>query len=108
MPVDFYTSIDKNHTGGDSQVFGKYGIFIGPAIPICIFTDLNLIITYAILVSYRIGIIDRFDDPKPSPLIPGHGNGIDNIRFGGEQFQFESNRYLNQFFRFFRRKWSWN
>src|SRR5439155_13074381 len=47
-------------------------------------------------------IVVKFKDRQSSSLVPGHGDGIDHVRLGSEQANFEAGRERESFLCFFR------
>ena len=86
----------ENQAGRQIQMIGKYGKLIGLAISIGVFANLDRIITLPACID-SVGIIPGFADPETSALIPGHGNRLGDIGFGGKKFEMTIERHLGPF-----------
>jgi hypothetical protein len=72
--------VNKCQAGGNVKLISKYRELIGLAITIGIFTYFNAVVAHTFFIANGVGIVYSFNNPKPSLLIPIHGNGVDDIR----------------------------
>jgi hypothetical protein len=96
--------------GGDVEFVGEVGDFVGFAIAVRVFEDLDSIAAVFDAGALRIGpaafvggvgILDGGGDPQTSTGIEGHVDGLVDLRLAGEELDFEAWRdvELGLFFR---------
>ena len=93
----------KSHRGGNIETIRKNGKLISPSVTVGILTNFDSITTLPPLFDF-VWVIDRFDHPKSSPLIPLKINGVHNVRFRNKQLEPEANGHLRILYTLFRRK----
>ena len=49
--------------------------------------------------STLVRIVDRFDHPQPAALVERERDGLDDVRFAGEQLELELGRSLDELHR---------
>src|SRR5215217_2523163 len=100
------TAIGKNNTGRDVEFLRENGKLVCLTVTVCVFTNLDPVLTLTLHISYRIRIIDRFYNPQTTSFIPCHGNRFKDIGLSSKQFHSEINRNLGNQLRFSRAKCS--
>ena len=93
----------KSHRSGNIETIRKNGKLISLSVTVGILTNFDSIKTLPPLFDF-IRVIDRFDHPKSSPLIPLKINGVHNVRFRDKQLEPETNGHLRILHALFRRK----
>ncbi len=88
---------------GDAELFGEHGELVGPAVAVGVFADANAIASLSFGREF-VRVVDRFAEPEPAPRVPRHGERLADIRFRGEEPQFEVIGMHIVLERFFRRE----
>ena len=91
----------KLEGGGQIETVGKHRHLVGATVAIAVLEDFDSVARFlAGLGAERIFV--ELDDPQASAFVPGHGNRVDDLRFRGEQANFEAGRHDELFLRLFR------
>src|SRR5690606_30406904 len=91
-----HTAVCKYHAGRNVKIFSENSELISPAVSVSIFTYLDPVASYPILLTYFIRIIDSFNNPQAPFFIPRHSYRLNNIRLGSKKFDLKINWYLYQ------------
>ena len=74
--------------GGEVEAIGEDGDLVGAAVVVGVFEDLDAV---AVLGAFLGGvrIVEKLDDPEAAAVVPGHGDGVDDVGLGGEEANFK-------------------
>src|SRR3954468_12696960 len=89
--ADIDASISELQSGREVQAIDEHGHFIGAAVSIRIFENLDAVARLLAFGSPE-WIFVKFEHPEPSPFIPRHRHWIDHIRLGRKQANLKSRR----------------
>jgi len=89
------------YAGQHLQIIFKYSPLIRLPIPICVLKNQDTILQRQLKPSRLFGIGVVLRDPESTPAIPGHRNGIANIRFRRKHRRFEPVQASQLFLSFF-------
>ena len=90
--ADINAAVAERESGSQGETVGEYGHLVGLAVRIGVFKDLDAITAFG---TFRraFGIFVEFQHPQPASFVPGHGDGIDDLGFAGEEAHFEAGRH---------------
>ncbi len=89
------TAVERGNTGGHAQLVGKHFAAIGPAVAVGIDTHTDAVIASAVF-RLIVGVVDGLQHEQATLLIPGKGDGVDDIRLTDKQLQFKAFRHHGQ------------
>jgi hypothetical protein len=87
--ADVGSAVPEEDAGGEVESIGPDVDFIGLAIVVGIFEDFDAV-ARLLAVGCAHGVFVEFDDPESAAFVPGHGDGVGDHGFGGEEADFEA------------------
>ena len=85
--VENDATVREGEGGGDVELVGEDGDFVAFAVAIGVFKNLERIIA-RVFAAHFIGVVDGLENPEAAAVVPLHPDGINDVRFGGEKFEF--------------------
>ena len=92
-------TIGEHHAGWDTELVGKNRELVGNACALGVFADGDAIMPLTGRLKL-IGIIERFGDPQPTPLVEGHADRFFDVRITGEKLRFKTRSHRHVLHRF--------
>ena len=84
-----HPTVGKDQRCWNRQLFRKESRFVRLAVVVGVFKDPNAI-TALTDGAFLVGIVDRFNNPKPTPFVPVHAHDLSlDHGFTGEKFAFK-------------------
>ena len=84
-----HAAVANRHAGGNIQSFGKDSDFVRAPIGVRVFQNFHAIAPDA---GGLARILDAFGNPNAPAIIESHRDGIDDVRFAGDEFDREPMR----------------
>ncbi len=81
--------IGQNDAGRNIEAVGKNRKLVGLAIAVGVLANLDAVVGFTVGFFKGVGIIDRLYHPEPTALVPGHGDGVDDVGIGGKKLYLE-------------------
>lgn len=94
--MDVDSAIGEGEGGGDVEAVGKDGDLVAAAVAIGVLEDFDFIVSDALGFDF-VWVVDGFGGPEAAFFIPREADGIDDLRFGGEELEFPTDGDLGVF-----------
>ena len=89
-------SVAKRHqTGRKNQLIGEHDRGLEVAVAVFVGQSFDLARRFS-AIDGTSRIISHFYNPHPAKMVEGSGHGIDHLRFGGGEFDFQPRQQLNR------------
>jgi hypothetical protein len=85
-------AVAEQDGGGEVEAVGPDVDLVGAAIGVGVFEDFDAVAGFFAGFGAERVLVE-FDDPQAAALVPGHGHGIDDLGFGGEEADLEAFRH---------------
>ena len=82
------TAVGEGEARGDVKMIGENRELVGLAVAVGIFADDDFVMPLLLVFHDAMGVIGGLGDPQTPTIIPGEGDGLHDVRLGGEKHQF--------------------